>query len=64
MAYTEVNALRVLAKRMYETEDVVGARWADATPTLKRVYEAHAEKLFDLKNEDTRDALLHLLNRS
>lgn len=65
MGYTEVNARRVLARKLFEAQRrsiVRGTRWADMPEDQRREYERDIEKLFDLKDEETRDALLVLLH--
>jgi hypothetical protein len=67
MTYTEINAQRVLARKLYEA----GVRpphhsvtWHHLSADMRREYERDVEKLFDLKDEETRDALLVLLHDS
>ena len=68
MTYTEINARRVLARKLYEAQGNTGwvlggeARWVELPERVRRLYERDVEKLFDLKDEETRDALKFLLD--
>jgi hypothetical protein len=67
MAYTEVNARRVLARKMYEAQCHGRPRaptWYELHKSIREDYERAVETLFNLKDEETRDALLVLLHDS
>ena len=67
MAYTEINARRLLARKMYEAQCHDRPRaptWFELHASIREHYERVIEALFDLKDEETRDALLVLLHDS
>lgn len=58
MKYTEINARRDMAKRLFEVQHGDrGHTWTTAHPEIKRGYEAYVEKLLDPRSEEVRDAL-------
>lgn len=57
MRYTEINARRDMAKRLFEAQYHLRLSWVDAAPEIKRSYEADIEKLLDPRNEEVRTAL-------
>lgn len=57
MKYTEINARRDMAKRLFEAQYWNRLSWVDAAPNIRRMYEADIEKLLDPRSEEVRDAL-------
>ena len=61
MAYTDVNARRTLARKLWEcrefTTGLQVTSWYDLAERHKREYERHAEKLFNPLDEEVCDAL-------
>lgn len=62
MAYTEIHARRLLAKKLFEAQSSVSngawsSRWADAAETVRREYERDVEKLFNPNDQEVHDAL-------
>lgn len=60
MAYSEINARRVLARKLWECRErshYDRQRWWDVPESHKREYERDAEKLFDPKDDEVSDAL-------
>lgn len=57
MKYTDSNARRDMAKRLFEVQYHSRLSWAAAAPKIKRMYEADIEKLLDPRNEEVREAL-------
>lgn len=61
MKYTEINARRDMAKRLFEVNPLahplIGGSWHLLHPEIKRMYEAQVEKFLDPRNEEVRDAL-------
>ena len=65
MAYTEINARRLLAQKLFEAQERTsdhGERWIDQPPETKRFYERDIEALFTFTDPDTKRAVRHLLN--
>lgn len=60
MAYTEINARRMLAKKLYEAEmhtAWLAGTWAELTAEDRRMYERDIEALFNPNDQEVRDAL-------
>ena len=61
MAYSEINARRVLARKLWEcrefTTGLQCTSWHALAERHRREYERHAEKLFDPKDDEVNDAL-------
>lgn len=56
MKYTEINARRDMARRLFEAE-CHGGSWLDLAESVRRMYERDIEKLLDPRNEEVREAL-------
>ena len=56
MAYSEINARRVLARRLFEAE-CLGGSWHDLAESIRRMYERDIETLFNPNDQEVRDAL-------
>lgn len=59
MSYTEINARRELAKRLYEIQcrEDGAYSWAELPPAYKREFERDVETLFDPRNERILEAM-------
>lgn len=56
MSYTEINARRVLGRRLFEAE-CLGGSWHDLAESVRRMYERDIEVFLDPRNEEVREAL-------
>lgn len=62
MSYTEINARRELAQRLFEVNPLlhplIGSSWHLLHPDIRRMYEVQVEKLLDPSEPKVREALL------